>query len=553
MNCRTCGIVAPAGSAFCPNCGTPMPRKAFSQESSVNPDIPIPPATSPPAGTLPPPYTAPPPQLYGATLQNQPAPAQYQPYAALQAPQVPPPPPPPTFYPGRYDDASRLQRVGTPAEKPVAMGHEAGSPHEHMHAQTDTPDAHEEHEENANERIILFSDGVIAFAITIAAISIKIPTDPALLQAQTGSIVLKYFTYIISFVIVALCWNEHHRLFHYINRNDMTLVILNFVFLGCIVAFPIGLYFVEVTGDASSAFLFLGSQFGAFVALPLIWWYATRRRRLVDPEINPRLVTYMTLRLLVYPIALIILFIAASVPIVGLLGLIFLIGGLIYRRYYRRGLDISHGSNNVGRILLFSDAVIGIAITIIAAQIEFPSFSGDVGGAELQRVFTESQPLLLAYAVGFVVMGAYWLFHYRMFRYINRHNPWLIFFNFCFLLCIALMFIPINIYAAYSDNTASGFFFGLWQILTSLVLVVTWWYASRKRRLLDPGLTNDQIRRFGTRLVGNLVIFFVLTLISSVLAIAPVLYLCLYLATIGLAMLTVHFFGRRRHKEVQPA
>ncbi len=115
------------------------------------------------------------------------------------------------------------------------------------------------------------------------------------------------------------------------------------------------------------------------------------------------------------------------------------------------------------------------------------------------------------------------------------------------------MFIPINIYATYSDNTASGFFFGLWQIITSLVLVATWWYASRKRRLLDPGLTNDQIRRFGTRLVGNLVIFFVLTIVSSFVAIAPILYLCLYLVTIGLAMLTVHFFGRRRHKEMQPA
>ena len=145
-----------------------------------------------------------------------------------------------------------------------------------------------------------------------------------------------------------------------------------------------------------------------------------------------------------------------------LVGLLALVAALIYRRWYRRGLDIASGSHDVGRILLFSDAVIGIAITIIAAQIEFPSLAGSTAGEEAQQAIAGDLHLLFPYAFGFVALGVYWLFHYRMFRYIKRHDPWLIVLNFGFLLCIVLMFAPINAYAAYySQRPGARFYFGI--------------------------------------------------------------------------------------------
>jgi uncharacterized membrane protein len=273
----------------------------------------------------------------------------------------------------------------------------------------------------------------------------------------------------------------------------------------------------------------------------VLWRHATSHHRLVDPQIDPRLITYMTLRLLFYPGLIIVLLIVAAFPPAGIVGLLVLIGGLLFRRRYRRGLNTSKGSDDVGRILLFSDAVIGIAITILAAQIEFPSFAGNAPTEEVQRVITESLPLLLSYAIGFVVMGAYWLFHYRMFRYINRHNPWLIALNFCFLLCIVLMFAPINYYAAYdSQDSTASFLFSLYQVITALILVLLWRYASRKRRLLDHKITDAQTRQFGARITSNLVILFILTLITLFFPIAPLVYLFLYVVAIGLALLMVH-------------
>jgi uncharacterized membrane protein len=245
----------------------------------------------------------------------------------------------------------------------------------------------------------------------------------------------------------------------------------------------------------------------------------------------------------------ILLFLSLAAPaagIVGLLLLVALVAALIYRRRYRRGLDISAGSTDVGRILLFSDAVIGIAITIIAAQIDFSTLAGITSGEEVQKTIAGDLHLLFPYAIGFVVLGVYWLFHYRMFRYITRHDPWLILLNFGFLLCIVLMFAPINSYATFSQRPGARIYLGIWQTVTALLLVVLWWRAVGKRRLLDHTITDDQIRRFGARLVSNLLIIVALMLfIYFIPAIHPGWYLLLYLAALGFATLIIQVRGRR--------
>jgi uncharacterized membrane protein len=456
----------------------------------------------------------------------------------------------------------------TSEEKPGGLEHTAAPAQEraHGHAHTDTPDAHEEHEENANERLILFSDAIIAFAITVAAISIKIPSDPAQLVQLSGFRRLAYIVYIVGFAIVAASWNEHHRLFHYIKRNDMMLVLLNFAYLAAIVLVPIGINVIEYVSEfvdpnnfpvwSKAFYLFLGSQLGAGVALLLIWLYASRRRRLLDAEMNPRLITYTTIRMLSQPAVLLLLtFVAGAFFLpAGIIVLLALVAALIYRRWYRRGLDISAGSHDVGRILLFSDAVIGIAITIIAAQIEFPAFGASTTGEEVQKAIAGDLHLVFPYAIGFVVLGVYWLFHYRMFRYITRHDPWLIVLNFGFLLCIVLMFAPINSYATFSQRPGARLYFGIWQIITALLLVLTWWRAAGKRRLLDYTIADDQIRRFGARLVSNLLIIVALLFVSLSPAIHPGWYLLMYLAALGLAMLVTHVRGRRAQaQQVQVA
>ena len=67
-----------------------------------------------------------------------------------------------------------------------------------------------------NERINAFSDGVIAIIITIMVLELKVPhaTDPAALYA----LLPVFLTYVLSFIVVAIYWNNHHHMFYLTDR-----------------------------------------------------------------------------------------------------------------------------------------------------------------------------------------------------------------------------------------------------------------------------------------------------------------------------------------------
>jgi uncharacterized membrane protein len=61
-------------------------------------------------------------------------------------------------------------------------------------------------------RLEAFSDGVIAIIITIMVLELQIPHSPDL--AALRPLLPVFLTYVLSFVIVAIYWNNHHHLLH---------------------------------------------------------------------------------------------------------------------------------------------------------------------------------------------------------------------------------------------------------------------------------------------------------------------------------------------------
>ncbi len=94
---------------------------------------------------------------------------------------------------------------------------------------------------------------------------------------------------------------------------------------------------------------------------------------------------------------------------------------------------------------------------------------------------------------------------------------------------------------------AAHLFFGLSQILTSLVLAIMWWHACHKKRLLSPEATPEQIKRFGIIIIAHPMVFLLLTIFSGfVPSLQPSIYIGLYLVLIGAAWLFSHASTKRR-------
>jgi uncharacterized membrane protein len=75
------------------------------------------------------------------------------------------------------------------------------------------------------DRLAAFSDGVIAIIITIMVLEVHVPhgADWAALTTIAPSLV----TYVLSFVYVAIYWNNHHHLLHTVVRVNGAILWAN--------------------------------------------------------------------------------------------------------------------------------------------------------------------------------------------------------------------------------------------------------------------------------------------------------------------------------------
>lgn len=72
------------------------------------------------------------------------------------------------------------------------------------------------------DRLLAFSDGVIAIIITIMVLELKAPPDASL--GGLAEVTPVFLSYVLSFVYVAIYWNNHHHLFHLVRHvNGMIL------------------------------------------------------------------------------------------------------------------------------------------------------------------------------------------------------------------------------------------------------------------------------------------------------------------------------------------
>jgi uncharacterized membrane protein len=75
------------------------------------------------------------------------------------------------------------------------------------------------------ERLAAFSDGVIAIIITIMVLELKVPHGPA--PSDLAALVPVFLSYVLSFVYVAIYWNNHHHLLHAVERVDGAILWAN--------------------------------------------------------------------------------------------------------------------------------------------------------------------------------------------------------------------------------------------------------------------------------------------------------------------------------------
>jgi uncharacterized membrane protein len=163
------------------------------------------------------------------------------------------------------------------------------------------------------DRVVFFSDAVFAIAMTVLALSLRLPsttTDHGVARALEDALPSIY-SYGLSFAIISLFWLAHHRMFRYICRLDVVLLVLNLAALGVVAFVPFPTSVLGEHGDTTAAVVFYASTMAVLGGLvTLLWGYASHEHHLIAAETPMVFVRHSLWRSLVVPAVF-----AASIPI----------------------------------------------------------------------------------------------------------------------------------------------------------------------------------------------------------------------------------------------
>jgi len=189
-------------------------------------------------------------------------------------------------------------------------------------------------------RLETFSDGVIAIAITLLILEVRVPAGvPG--RDLVGAVVHQwpsYAGYAVSFLTIGVIWVNHHHMFKLIGRTTHAFLMINVVFLMTIAFLPwptalVAEYIRDPDGRRVAAVVYGLTMVAIAVMFNVVWLYASREGRLLREQIDAETLnrTYRSYLLgpIVYGSAVIIALFApvVSLSIYAALGVYWLLPG----------------------------------------------------------------------------------------------------------------------------------------------------------------------------------------------------------------------------------
>jgi uncharacterized membrane protein len=158
------------------------------------------------------------------------------------------------------------------------------------------------------DRLIFFSDAIFAIVMTLLILEIRapdnVPSDVAATEVPNLVWALwpKFFSYVLSFLVIGTYWIAHHQTFRYVRSYDRTLLWLNLVFLLSISFIPFPTDLLGEYGELRFSVIVYAASLGmARLLLAVVWWYIVAGPIRTGDELDPGLARYHFFRSLAIP------------------------------------------------------------------------------------------------------------------------------------------------------------------------------------------------------------------------------------------------------------
>lgn len=153
------------------------------------------------------------------------------------------------------------------------------------------------------------------------------------------------------------------------------------------------------------------------------------------------------------------------------------------------------------RLVLFTDAVVAIAITLLVLPLVDLVPEVRAEGGDAVSVVTDHWQEIFTFLLSFVVIANFWLGHHRLFEHVRAYNTAMIRLNLLWLLTIVVLPFPTEIIGAFPSNRfTAGFYTGTILALSICQSAIAWMIHGHQE-LENP---DNPVSREG--LVGSLIL-----------------------------------------------
>ena len=133
--------------------------------------------------------------------------------------------------------------------------------------------------------------------------------------------------------------------------------------------------------------------------------------------------------------------------------------------------------HDTGRLIAISDAVFGVAMTLLVLEIKVPEIEGN--NKDLATAFLHLMPKFLVYFLSFMTAGIFWMGQSAQFEHIKQSDRNLSWINMLFLLFVSILHFTTAFLGDYIDHEFAIGIYWLNIFLLGLMLYINWRYATR--------------------------------------------------------------------------
>ena len=134
-------------------------------------------------------------------------------------------------------------------------------------------------------------DGIFAIAMTLLVLNLSIPQlthsmSNITIENQLISLIPKFFTYALSFILLATFWRINHQQFYRIKRIDNTLVWITVIWLLFVALVPFSTSLVGEYGSVQISEIFFDVNMFLIGALSALSWYYATEKGFTDKKLT---------------------------------------------------------------------------------------------------------------------------------------------------------------------------------------------------------------------------------------------------------------------------